>query len=309
MAYFSAAFLVGVKILGTICHGPEVARLVEKATVAEVQYEAALQLILLGVIYLFSGKGSSESRNSAITSLLVIGKVGIQDFFKKHDKDLSKASLLGKIYIAISVSPVFILTALFKVGSIAIVFTSDYRSLLTLFLLPPALAIFLIKMCLPLKNLTAASISQGVFASAVSLHLWPCEQVRERIMLGMISITYSHLLYSSFLAMVIRLNNNILDVDNINNRSQRINIRNGAILCLVIGWVSLPFMVCQVLLQEHYVAHVVSHNLKDREETENIEEGQEVKPEALDRDVQREEKTNNGEDGEKETIGFVDNMT
>ena len=53
MAYFSAAFLVGVKLLGTICHGPEVARLVEKATVAEVHYEAALQLILLGTIYLF----------------------------------------------------------------------------------------------------------------------------------------------------------------------------------------------------------------------------------------------------------------
>ena len=305
MAYFSAAFLVGVKILGTICHGPEVARLVEKATVAEVQYEAALQLILLGTIYLFSGKGSFESRNSAITSLLVIGKVGIQDFFKKHDKDLSKASLLGKIYIAISVSPVFILTALFKVGSIAIVFTSDYRSLLTLFLLPPALAIFLIKMCLPLENLDAASISQGVFASAVSLHLWPGEQVGKIIMIS--AITYSHLLYSSFLAMVIHLNNNILDIDNINNRSQR--IRNGAILCLVIGWVSLPFMVCLVLFQEHYVAHVVSHNLKDREEEENIEEGQEVKPEALKGDDHREGKTNEGGDGEKETIEFVRNLT
>ena len=116
----------------------------------------------------------------------------------------------------------------------------------------------------------------------------------------MISITYSHLLYSSFLAMVIRLNNNILDVDNINNRSQRINI--SAILCLVIGWVSLPFMVFLVLFQEHYVAHVVSHNLKDREEEENIEEGQEVKPEALNGDVQRVGETNEGEDGETEII-------
>ena len=125
MAYSSATFLIGVKLLGTICHGPEVTRLVEKATDAEVRFEAALQLILLGTIYLVSGKGSYGSCNSAITSLLVMGKVGVQNFFNKHEQELSKASVLGRIYIAISVLPVFVLTALFKIGSFAIVFASD----------------------------------------------------------------------------------------------------------------------------------------------------------------------------------------
>ena len=41
MAYLSANFLIGVKLLGAICHGPEVTRLVERATDAEVRYDAA----------------------------------------------------------------------------------------------------------------------------------------------------------------------------------------------------------------------------------------------------------------------------
>ena len=173
MAYSSAAFLIGVKLLGTICHGPEVTRLVDKLADAEVRYEAALQLILLGTIYLRSGKDSSESFNSAISSVLVIGKVGIQDFFKKHDKNLSKASLPGKIYIAISVAPLFVFVALFRVGSFAIAFAGDMRIallLLILAILPPALGVFLVKICLPIKDLSAATISQGVFAEMVSLH-------------------------------------------------------------------------------------------------------------------------------------------
>ena len=125
MAYTSATIVVGLKLLGTVCHGPEVTRMVERATSAEAQFEASLQLILLGSIYLVSGNGSSESRNSAITSLLVIGKVGVQNFFKKHDKELSKASLLGRICIAASISPAFVLVALYKIGSLACVATVD----------------------------------------------------------------------------------------------------------------------------------------------------------------------------------------
>ena len=178
MAYISATIVVGLKLLGTVCHGPEVTRMVERATSAEAQFEASLQLILLGSIYLVSGNGSSESRNSAITSLLVIGKVGVQNFFKKHDKELSKASLLGRICIAASISPAFVLVALYKIGSLACVATVDtdnyivvLRSapmLLFLIIPLPALVIFLVK-----KDLTAASIAQGVFSEVVCLHFWP----------------------------------------------------------------------------------------------------------------------------------------
>ena len=297
MAYSSAAFLIGVKLLGTICHGPEVTKLVERATDAEVRYEAALQLILIGTIYLVSGKGSWESSNSAITSLLVFGKVGIQGFFKKYERELSSASLLGRIYVAISVLPVFVLTALFKIGSFAIVFARMKPIMLILQLclaiIPPTLVIFLLKICGPLKELTSASISQDVFAEAVSLHTWQNERMGKIIEVGM--ATYYHILYSSFLGEVI------------SNHNKADGLKDGAIICLAVGWVTFPFIVCLVFYQEKYVKYMVAKHLKDGEE-ENIEEGQEGGPEAMEEYVQGDEEKIGEKDREKDMITFVENV-
>ena len=306
MAYSSATFIIGVKLLATICHGPEVSRLVEKIEGAELRFEAALQLTLIGTIYLLSGTGSPEARNSAMTSLLAIGKLGLQQFFKNHDRELSKASIWGKLYVAASISPVFLFAAVFKLGSSAIViagYLNDFeplrgpQTLIPLAILLPALVIFLVKVSLQLENLTATSIVQGAFAEGMSLHLWPgkdpgteeetevgekmsekekkteaeddpeveaCaeeetevgKQVGARIGIGM--LTYSHLLHSFFLAMVIQ---------NTDNR----DIRNGAILCLALGWISLPFIMCLILYQNEFVNFVVSNNMKDKQDKNDKE--------------------------------------
>ena len=51
---------------------------------------------------------SSKARKlSAVSSIVVIGKAGwVQNFLNQHNKKLSKASLLGKICVAVSVLPV-----------------------------------------------------------------------------------------------------------------------------------------------------------------------------------------------------------
>ena len=297
MAYSSATLIIVVKLLATICHGPKVTELVEKVAEAEMRFEAALQLILLGTIYLLSGNGSSEARNSAITSLMVIGKVGLENFLKKHNEELSKASLLAKFYVATSVSPTYVLSAVFRIGSFATViagYMNDFEPLrgpqilVPLAILLPALVIYLVKVYLPLKDLTATSIVQGTFAEGVSLHLWPGKQVGARIGIGM--LTYSHLLHSFFLAMVIQ---------NTGNR----DIRNGAILCLALGWISLPFIInyfimCLLLYRNDFVTYVVSLNLIDRQE-ENIEGGQKVESEAS---------QGNGEKGLEEATKIVANV-
>ena len=298
MAYSSATLIIVVKLLATICHGPKVTELVEKVAEAEMRFEAALQLILLGTIYLLSGNGSSEARNSAITSLMVIGKVGLENFLKKHNEELSKASLLAKFYVATSVSPTYVLSAVFRIGSFATViagYMNDFeplrgpQTLIPLAILLPALVIYLVKVYLPLKDLTATSIVQGAFAEGVSLHLWPGKQVGARIGIGM--LTYSHLLHSFFLAMVIQ---------NTGNR----DIRNGAILCLALGWISLPFIInyfimCLLLYRNDFVTYVVSLNLIDRQE-ENIEGGQKVESEAS---------QGNEEKGLEEATKIVANVT
>ena len=117
MAYLSAALVVGVQCLGTFCHGPQSRRLVFRAKEAETKFEAALQLSLLARIYLSSGAGTSASLLAALSSILVISKNGVENFLQRHERKLSEASTLGKISVAASVLPAFLLTTVFKLGA------------------------------------------------------------------------------------------------------------------------------------------------------------------------------------------------
>ena len=69
-----------------------------------------MQLTLVIILFLFSRGGSAASFLSGISSILVIGKVGVQSFLKRHEEKLAKTSLVGKICLAASVLPLFLLT-------------------------------------------------------------------------------------------------------------------------------------------------------------------------------------------------------
>ena len=75
---------------------------------------------------------------------------------------------MGKFSLPASILPVFVLAALFKLDSFAITYVWDERACLLLILLSngPGLKVFL-----PLKDLTVASISQGVNVQSLILHL------------------------------------------------------------------------------------------------------------------------------------------
>ena len=102
--------------------------------------------------------------------------------------------------------------------------------------------------------------------------------------------TYFHLLYSYFLA------EGISD-DNTDN-----GLKDHAITCLAVGWVVAPLIVCLVLFPEKYVKFVVARHFKDGDE-ENVEEGQEGRPGALE-DVEEDEEEIGENDKEKEMIAI-----
>jgi len=249
MAYASAIFVICVKLLGAFCHGPEITRLVQRAADAETRYEAANQLALVATIYLQSGNWTTRSVLSAMTSILVIGKVGVQSFFKEleQDRKLTKASLLDKVSVAASVLPVFVLTALFKIGSIAIIFAWNTESAyywILLALVPPAVVILLLKTCLLLQDLSVAAISQGIVAELVSLHLWPCGQIGKRIGLG---VTVFKVLLTTGMLTWVMINPYQHPYGEMKweiARTRRLHI--ASIFCLVIGWISLPLIFGQI---------------------------------------------------------------
>ena len=105
MAYLSFAIVVGVKCLGVFSHGPETKSLVHKATVNETIFESALQLSLVARIFFSSGYGTWASALSAASSLASIGNVQVQTFLRRHKEKVSKASILGKIFVAASILP------------------------------------------------------------------------------------------------------------------------------------------------------------------------------------------------------------
>ena len=288
MAFVSAIFVTSVKLLGVFCHGPETTHLVLRAADAETRFEAASQLALVATSFLNSGTWTRSSLLSAMTSILVIGKVGIESFFKelKGERKLTKASLLDNVLVAASVLPLFLLTAIFKIGSIAILFAWNDKSAIfwhLLALVPPAGVILLIKTCLLLKELSVAAIIRGVLGEVVSLHLWPCGRIGKRIGLGLTLfklLLFTFLLawivnhpYGPFASLVMSEAEAWGPVWEEWARETSSRLRVASISCLVIGWVSLPLIVGQVFYQEIFITKLADKCLSaQEEEEEGIEE-------------------------------------
>ena len=260
LAYLSAASNLEVKFLGVFCHGPEMRRLVTQATDAETRYEAALQLALVISIYMNSGEITKAGLLSGMSSILVIGKVGVQSFLERQEYRLTNTSMTGKSLLAISVLPVFVLTALFNIGAIAILNAWDTMLgslvLIPLALGPPIVIILPFKIYLPLNHLTVASINQGVVAELVTQHLWP--PIHQGARIGLAVTVYHLLLFSAFLAWVLSHpeRSRVSEIctrfeaqEAVSEWAEETSIRyqRASILCLSFGWTTLPLIILQVV--------------------------------------------------------------
>ena len=207
MAILSAVLILGGKSLGVICHGPKTRRLVFQATKDDTIFEASTQLGLVMRIFMSSGIGTSASYLSALSSIVVIGKVGVQNFLNRHEEKLSNASLLGKVCVAASVLPVFLLTAVFKIGAPASNHVwNETTKMLLIFVglvtvsLTGLVTIFL-KNRNKLKDLTWANLNQGIMAEFLVFHLWPKDRIGRK--LGVVITSVAFLVYTLPLPLVI----------------------------------------------------------------------------------------------------------
>ena len=202
MSYLSFIIVIGVKCLGIIFHGPESKGLVCKATVNETIFESALQLTLVGRIFLSSGYGTSASALSAVSSLVCLCKVHIQAFLKRHQEELSKASILGKIFVAASFLPVFVLCDMFKLGFVALI--AVWSKII------PAVNM-LVGIGLPLlgfhiagiliKDLEIPNVQQGVLSQMLVFYPWPKTLHGKRF--GLVVTVFIFLLYGAPLPFII----------------------------------------------------------------------------------------------------------
>ena len=120
LAIITTVGMLGVKAIAVFVHGQEMQRLAVSVTCMESQHESALQLLLLVWIGIY-GNLSKSSIFAMVTSILVIGKAGASAFltFGKENR-LEEAGFLRKLRLLVVYSPVFMLTAIFRIGTLAI---------------------------------------------------------------------------------------------------------------------------------------------------------------------------------------------
>ena len=269
VAYFSATLTIGVKCFGIFCHGPQSCQLVYKAKEAETKFESAFQLSLLSSIYIGSGINSPSSLLSATASIFLICINGVQNFLKRHEEKLSEASILGKVCVAASVLPVFLLATVFKLGAYANnrVWNEDMVDTLnSIGLGLPILTILLLKMCNMLKDLPTCNVFQFVMFDLFSVQLWP--KGRNGKMIGLSMAVYTFLFLAAPAPFLIS------SPEPHSSRNERMKewnnpdydewaagigkrLRIASISFLVIGSVAFVLVICMIFFEDKWVTEVV----------------------------------------------------
>ena len=287
MADISATLTVGLKCFGTFSHGPESCRLVLRAKDAETKFEAALQLSLLWRIYLSSGVDTSAGILSGISSVFFIGKTGVQNFHQRHEEKLSEASTLGKICVAASVLPVFLLTAVFKIGAFANNYVWNDQVQVVVILLGlglPNLLILLLKNCNLLKDLTLAHVNNHVISENLGFHLWPksCHHGKKIGLAMTVLIFLLHALPGLFLIASPDPTNDWIQewYNTANNTAFKEwtsetgdRIQLASISFLLVGLVAFVLAICLIVFEERWVAKIVAKFPNHTKEESNVEEG------------------------------------
>ena len=171
---FSIMFL-GLKFVAVFEHSPEMAQFSLHLSQVETATEGPLQLLLILHVWL---SGGLLHWDTLLSSLLDIGKVGAEKFLTAGPKDLLKGkTFLEKLVLVLKYLPVFLLTALFRVGAGAVNIINYSQGFFYPF--STAFAMLLTWVFVVLQN----SICQVWFA-LLRVHLLPGLQQLDYIELG-----------------------------------------------------------------------------------------------------------------------------
>ena len=168
-----AVFLLGIKLIALVVHTPGMKKLSVIASGSEGNFESANQLLLVLLTWV---TGGSRHLLPMSTSLLVIGKTRTERHLNSHpDFQMHEKTFEEKVVAVATYIPVFTLAAVFRIGSLALIFgcLSDVPDSVTSLLLfqvvffafgsfVSLLLLVLSRWYQPLSQLTALQACQGV---------------------------------------------------------------------------------------------------------------------------------------------------
>jgi len=208
LAVISATSVLTVKVLAVFVHGPEMKKFSLKATMAESSYESAIQLIFVILISLWADKVSPKGLMSMLSSIVMIGKSSAENYLTFGSKNLlSDASLGQQLRLLATTSPVFILTAIFRIGSFSLICAKNHW-LASLRLLPiTAVTVHLFLLFLKsrnhLKDLAMGNMGKSSMSEFTTISLWGHRGREKSRNLQMGMAAFFLLLYTCFLTHII----------------------------------------------------------------------------------------------------------
>ena len=108
---------------------------------------------------------------SGLSSLVIIGKVGVENFLDKHKDQVSKCSPQGKIVLACTALPAFLLVTIFKIGSLAVMQPRARAIVVFVGHALSGLTLLVLKLCRSRKYQELTSINQSIIAEILTLHI------------------------------------------------------------------------------------------------------------------------------------------
>ena len=271
LAVVNSLFILGIKLLAVFIQGHEIRRLSALISCMESRHESAVQLYICLWISLKSGTVTTSRFLSMASSLIVIGKTGVESFLLFGEQDLLHGVGFKKqLGLFAFYCPVFIFTALFRIGSLAVgsmaIAWSDgsgrgflFLQRLLFVLLPPFLpllaTLLVMKWSRKLEDIGTAQLLEGAISSITTVNLWGALG-RERsrsLIIG--TSTFLLAVYCSGLTWVLFQPdlNSVIPVwwqdhlDQIWWAQWRSRLSLGAVFFLTCGCLSFPLLVSQVL--------------------------------------------------------------
>jgi hypothetical protein len=123
ISIITATYILIVKAMGAVFHGPEMKKLTVKISEAEGLFESSFQVVLVTFVWIKFGQWDP----AMISSVVMIGKAGAENLlsFGKTNK-LQDLGLLRKLCLLAKYIPVITLTACFRLGTMACILTTSF---------------------------------------------------------------------------------------------------------------------------------------------------------------------------------------
>ena len=215
--------LLGVRVLAVFVHTKNMKMISVKAANYEGVYESSLQLVL--VLYVKLSRPEELNWNwigypTMLTSLVMIGKSGAENFLTFKENKLAGKSIFSTFKMLAKLSPPFLLTAIFRISTIALCFACNeltfYLFLPVAFVLP-FIFLTLLKLCGYLQEFLVADLARGTAGELTSIVLWGNTGREGSRKIQIWFGGYILIIYSAFLSIAMQLINSKIQEKNKND--------------------------------------------------------------------------------------------